>query len=106
MSDGTRADAALSGWYDRLDRGEEVPAEDVIREHPEIAEELRARFAALEALDRALGAEPTAAAPAPGSRRLGDFRLLREIGRGGMGVVFEAEQVSMRRRVALKVLYP
>ena len=38
------------------------------------------------------------------SRQLGDFRLIREIGRGGMGTVFEAEQISMGRRVALKVL--
>src|SRR2546426_5724562 len=51
-----------------------------------------------QAIDRSLDRD----LPAVGT--LGEFRLIREIGRGGMGIVYEAEQESLARRVALKVL--
>ena len=50
------------------------------------------------------GQEPPFTGPLPPLARLGDYRVLREIGRGGMGVVYEAVQVSLGRHVALKVL--
>jgi WD40 repeat protein/serine/threonine protein kinase len=57
-------------------------------------------------LDRAsvTGLPETLAPQAPLDGTLGDFQLVREIGRGGMGVVYEGRELSLNRRVAIKVL--
>jgi tetratricopeptide (TPR) repeat protein len=104
MADEDRIAAILADWHEQNERGEAPSPPEVVREHPELAEELLARFAAMELLDESLGR--TSIRPEGPPQRLGEFRILREIGRGGMGVVYEAEQVPMGRRVALKVLYP
>ena len=58
----------------------------------------------IECIDLLHRAWPDHQQPASPPRIVGDFRLIRELGSGGMGTVFEAEQRSMGRRVALKIL--
>jgi len=97
---------------DKLHAGQRVDGADYLARYPGYAEQLRRLLPALRELAeirRSLdGAGPPSADPGPEGEAaggvLGDFRILREVGRGGMGIVYEAEQVSLRRRVALKVL--
>jgi eukaryotic-like serine/threonine-protein kinase len=97
-----------------LRAGQSVDIAGLVVAHPQYENELRELLPTIELLLRLGDGEPKASVdvtPSPNvgvaasrTERLGDFRLLREIGRGGMGVVYEAEQLSMGRRVALKVL--
>src|SRR5262249_50958759 len=70
---------------------------------PDIAAELTECLDSLEVMHAASPGRRQLPPAGPGTA-LSDFRFIREIGRGGMGVVYEAEQISLERRVALKVL--
>ena len=128
-----RLNDVLLDYVEMWEAGREPNREQILAAHPDLRAELEAFLASHDELERlaaplrvaapaspggetvsrgpgpgnqpAAGADPAAASdPPPAIGQLGDFRLLREVGRGGMGVVYEAEQISLRRRVALKVL--
>lgn len=95
---------AVEEYLEQTARGEDVQLEAFVERYPKIRDLLKTVIPALERGDAAAGASKAGFATNKPQKQLGDFRILRQIGRGGMGVVYEAEQVSMQRRVALKVL--
>src|SRR5262245_21746865 len=104
-----RFDELAEEFAARFRRGERPSLQEYIDRCPELADEIRELFPALVEVERAEedqqehpAAASTVALPRLG--QVGDYRVVREVGRGGTGVVYEAEQVSLGRRVALKVL--
>jgi eukaryotic-like serine/threonine-protein kinase len=100
----------LDEYLVAIEQGKCVSPEELLAKYPDDAAQLRGYLSGLQLFHAAavvpaqtseIGSE---AGVPPALQTIGDYRLVREIGRGGMGVVYEAWQVSLRRRVALKVL--
>ena len=98
----------LEDYLAQLEQGVPPHPEALLSRHPDVADLLQEYLASLQFLHSAAlklrnddePRDPIQTEP----WQLGDYRIIREIGRGGMGVVYEAEQISLKRRVALKVL--
>ncbi|HEY2158236.1 MAG TPA: serine/threonine-protein kinase, partial [Isosphaeraceae bacterium] len=106
-------DLMAESFIERFRRGERPSIDEYAAKYPDLADEVRELLPALVQLENDLSVGGATGTFDGGSRvatlkgaprRLGDYTILREVGRGGMGVVYEAVQQSLGRHVALKVL--
>jgi serine/threonine protein kinase/WD40 repeat protein len=97
-------------FAERLRRGERPALTEYVRRYPELATQIRELFPAMllmEEFGSVVNPKPAGSGQSQEARmprQIGEYRILREVARGGMGVIYEAVQESLDRHVALKVL--
>jgi hypothetical protein len=113
---GDPLDALIAEYVQQVEAGRVPDRESLLARHPDLAGRLRDFFADYDRLDRQaadlrLSADanrttddPGPAGELPRVRYFGDYELLEVVARGGMGVVYKASQVSLKRLVALKMI--
>src|ERR1700722_4842487 len=113
---GDNLDPITAAYLEAAEAGMPPDRQELLARHPHLAERLAAFFADFDQMNRLAGplridGPPTTDAIAPSPepalprvRYFGDYELLEEIARGGMGVVYKARQLSLQRDVALKMI--
>ncbi len=107
-------DVLADSYANRIRDGEDPSLDEYVQDHPELETAIRAVFptirkmeiASQERMSSVSNSGGTSHFDLPPQEQIGDFRIVRTLGRGGMGIVYQALQISLQRQVALKVISP